>query len=130
MTKGQQDLIRYKLGRAEETLAEARVMLQTSHLYGAANRIYYACFYAVTALLLTQNLSSSKHSGAIALFNRHFVKPGLISVDMGKFYSRMFDNRLESDYADWAEVEKQDIKEEFARAEEFVNAITVLINKQ
>lgn len=42
----------------------------------------------------------------------------------------MFDNRLESDYADWAEVEKQDIKEEFARAEEFVSAITVLINKQ
>ena len=105
-------------------------MLQTSHPYGAANRIYYACFYAVTAILLTQNLSSSKHSGVIALFNRHFVKPGLISVDMGKFYSRMFDNRIESDYADWVEVEKQDIKEELARAEEFVSAITVLINKQ
>jgi len=130
MTKGQDDLIRYKLSRAEETLAEAKVMLQTSHPYGAANRIYYACFYAVTALLLTQNLSSSKHSGVIALFNRHFVKPGLISVDMGKFYSRMFDNRIESDYADWMEVEKQDIKEELARAEEFVSAITVLINKQ
>ena len=130
MTKGQDDLIRYKLSRAEETLAEAKVMLQTSHPYGAANRIYYACFYAVTALLLTQNLSSSKHSGVIALFNRHFVKPGLISVDMGKFYSRMFDNRIESDYADWVEVEKQDIKEELARAEEFVSAITVLINKQ
>jgi len=130
MTKGQDDLIRYKLSRAEETLAEARVMLQTSHPYGAANRIYYACFYAVTALLLTQNLSSSKHSGVIALFNRHFVKPGLISVDMGKFYSRMFDNRIESDYADWMEVEKQDIKEELARAEEFVSAITVLINKR
>jgi hypothetical protein len=130
MTKGQDDLIRYKLSRAEETLAEAKVMLQTSHPYGAANRIYYACFYAVTALLLTQNLSSSKHSGVIALFNRHFVKPGLISVDMGKFYSRMFDNRIESDYADWMEVEKQDIKEELARAEKFVSAITVLINKQ
>ena len=58
MTKGQEDLIRYKLSRAKETLEEARVMLQTSHPYGAANRIYYACFYAVTALLLTRNLSS------------------------------------------------------------------------
>jgi len=38
----------------------------------------------------------------------------------------MFDNRLESDYADRVEVEKQDIKEELARAEEFVSAITVL----
>lgn len=130
MTEGREDLIRYKLSRAEETLAEARVMLQTSHPYGAANRIYYACFYAVTALLLTRNLSSSKHSGVIALFNRHFVKPGLISVDMGKFYSRMFDNRLESDYADWVEVKKQDVQEELVYAEEFVKTIITLINKQ
>ena len=130
MTEGQEDLIRYKISRAEETLDEARVMLQTSHPYGAANRIYYACFYAVTALLLTKSLSSSKHSGVIALFNRHFVKSGLISVDMAKFYSRMFDNRLESDYADWVEVEKQDIQEELVHAEEFVNAIIALIKKQ
>ena len=130
MTKGQDDLIRYKLSRAEETLAEARVMLQTGHPYGAANRIYYACFYAVTALLLTRNLSSSKHSGVIALFNRHFVKPGLISTDMGKFYSRMFDSRLESDYADWIEVEEQDIKDELVHAEVFVNMINDLISKQ
>jgi len=130
MTEGQEDLIRYKISRAEETLDEARVMLQTSHPYGAANRIYYACFYVVTALLLTKSLSSSKHSGVIALFNRHFVKPGLISVDMAKFYSRMFDNRLESDYADWVEVEKQDIQEELVHSEEFVNAIIALIKKQ
>ncbi len=129
MTGGREDLIRYKLSRAEETLAEAKVMLQTSHPYGAANRIYYACFYAVTALLLTRNLSSSKHSGVIALFNRHFVKSGLISVDMGKFYSRMFDNRLESDYADWVEVEEQDMQEELVHAEEFVNAIIALTKK-
>jgi len=130
MTKGRDDLIRYKLSRAEETLAEARVMLQTGHPYGAANRIYYACFYAVTALLLRRNLSSSKHSGVIALFNRHFVKPGLISTDMGKFYSRMFDNRLECDYADWIEIEEQDIKNELVHAERFINTITSLICKQ
>lgn len=130
MTKGQEDLIRYRLSRAEETLEEARVMLQTGHPYGAANRIYYTCFHAVTALLLAHNLSSSKHSGVIALFNRHFVKLGLISADMGKFYSRMFENRLESDYADWVEIEKQDIQEELARAEEFIGVINALINKE
>jgi len=82
LTNGQKDLIRYKLSRAQETLQEATVMLQTNHPYGAANRIYYACFYAVTALLLTRNLSSSKHSGVLALFNRHFVKPGFAFFDM------------------------------------------------
>ena len=103
-------------------------MLQTSHPYGAANRIYYACFYVVTALLLTRDLSSNKHSGVIALLNQHFVKQGLVAVDLGKFYSRMFDNRLESDYADWVELEKQDVQEELVHAEEFINTIIAFIN--
>ncbi len=49
---------------------------------------------------------------------------------MGKFYSRMFDNRLESDYADWVEVKKQDVQEEMVYAEEFIKTIITLINKQ
>jgi len=130
MTEGQEDLIRYKLSRAKETLEEAEIMLQTGHPHGATNRIYYACFYMVTALLLKRGLSSSKHSGVVALFNRNFVKPGLVGVDMGKFYSRMFDNRLESDYADWVELEDRDIKEELVLAKEFIGAITDLVKKQ
>ena len=126
MTEGQEDLIRYKLSRAKETLEEAEIMLQTGYPHGATNRIYYACFYVVTALLLKRG----KHSGVVGLFNRHFVKPGLVGVDMGKFYSRMFDNRLESDYADWVEVEKRDIKEELVLAKEFIAAITNLVDKQ
>lgn len=50
MTGGQKDLVRYRMERAGETLQEARLMLE---MYGAANRIYYACFYATVALLLT-----------------------------------------------------------------------------
>jgi len=40
------------------------------------NRLYYACFYAVSALLIQQGLSSSKHTGVRSLFNRHYVKTG------------------------------------------------------
>ena len=126
MTAGKEDLIRYKLSWAKETPEEAEIMLQTSHSHGATNRIYYACFYVVTALLLKRG----KHSGVVGLFNRHFVKPGLVGVDMGKFYSRMFDNRLESDYADWVEMGNRDIQEELILAKEFIGAITDLLNKQ
>jgi uncharacterized protein (UPF0332 family) len=95
-----QDLIVYRMGRARETLEEARLMFRSGYLHGAANRLYYACFYAVLALLVKHDLSSSKHSGVMGMFNRHFVKTGLISVDFGKFYSRIFDDRSEGDYAD------------------------------
>jgi uncharacterized protein (UPF0332 family) len=53
MTGDQKDLVRYRMERAGETLQEARLMLEHGHLHGAANRIYYACFYATVALLLT-----------------------------------------------------------------------------
>jgi len=49
---------------------------------------------------------------------------------MGKFYSRMFDSRLESDYADWIEVEEQDIEDDLVHAEGFVRVINALIDKK
>jgi uncharacterized protein (UPF0332 family) len=120
MTGGQRDLVHYRMERALETLQEGRLMLQSGHLYGAANRIYYACFYATTALLLTRGLSSPKHSGIMALFNKYFVKEGIISADLGKFYSRVFNNRLESDYGDVVELNEEDIKADLKKTQEFV----------
>lgn len=37
---------------------------------------------------------------------------------------------LESDYADWVDLDKQDVEQELLRAQEFVNAVIALINKQ
>jgi len=124
---GREDLIRYKLERSGETLEEAKVMLQTSHLYGAANRIYYACFYAVSALLLSRNLSSAKHSGVLSLFNKNFVKTRLISVELGRFYSRLFDSRLESDYADLVAIDREEVQDDIKTAEIFISAVKSLI---
>jgi uncharacterized protein (UPF0332 family) len=123
MTDGQKDLVHYRMQRAVETLKEARLMLESGLLHGAANRIYYACFYAVVALLLTRNLSSPKHSGVMALFNKHFIKEGTLPADMGKFYSRVFDNRLEGDYGDVVELNEADIRADVKKAEEFVTQI-------
>jgi uncharacterized protein (UPF0332 family) len=127
MTEGQTDLVYYRLKQAKETLEEAQVMFDSGHFYGAANRIYYACFYAVVALLLTKNLSSGKHGGVMGLFNMHFVKSGDIPKDMGKFYSRIFDNRLESDYGEPMEAEPDEIRQDLATAREFIDLIAKMI---
>jgi uncharacterized protein (UPF0332 family) len=123
MTDGQRDLVRHRMERAYETLQEARLLVEGGHLHGAANRIYYACFYAVVALLLTRDLSSPKHSGVMALFNRHLIKEGVLPVDMGKFYSRVFDRRLEGDYGDIVELQEVDLEADLAKAEEFIARI-------
>ena len=98
MNDARQDLIRYRMDRAEETLAAARIMAQSEHWCGCVNRVYYACFYAVSALLLARGLSSSKHSGVRALFNQHFVKTGTFPRDLAAFYNQLYERRLQTDH--------------------------------
>ncbi len=63
------DLVRYRLARAEETLDEARLMAEKKHGNASVNRLYYACFYAVLALLMLKGHHSSRHAGVRALFS-------------------------------------------------------------
>jgi uncharacterized protein (UPF0332 family) len=78
----------------------------------------------VVALLLTKNLSSSKHSGVIGLFNKHFVKTGDISRDFGRLYSRLFDNRLESDYGELIDIEPDEIRQDITAAQKFIDLVS------
>ena len=57
-------------------------------------------FYAVLAVLATANLGSAKHSGVIGLFDRHFVKTGLLSKELSKALHRAFDLRQQGDYGE------------------------------
>jgi uncharacterized protein (UPF0332 family) len=94
------------------------------------NRLYYASFYTVTALLTTRALASSKHSGVLSLFNRHFVKTGVVSKEWGKFYSDLFDSRHEGDYTDFADFTAQEVHELYQSTERFVHEISILIQKE
>jgi uncharacterized protein (UPF0332 family) len=75
---------------------------------GAVNRFYYAAFYAARALLAVRELDSSRHSGVISLFQKHFVKAGLIAVDEAKALPRAFEKRQKSDYGDFSTVTKRE----------------------
>lgn len=103
------DLINYRRKKAKDTLKDAKTMFNKVSLLTTVNRIYYAIFYEVSALLLTKDLSSSKHSGVRALFNREFVKSGIVKEKYADFYNRMFDSRQEGDYGDFVEFEIEKI---------------------
>lgn len=44
-----QALVSYRMQRAKETLQEADILIERNCFNAAVNRLYYACFYAVTA---------------------------------------------------------------------------------
>jgi uncharacterized protein (UPF0332 family) len=81
-------IINYRLERAKEAIKEAEILLEKGHTNTFVNRLYYACFYAVSALLLTKGLSSAKHSGVRSLFHKHFVKSDVVDIELGQRYSR------------------------------------------
>jgi uncharacterized protein (UPF0332 family) len=112
------DLIKYRFERAHGALRQAEALLEINELDGAMNRMYYAMFYATLALLATKGLASSRHTGAIALFNREFVRSGQFPVETAKYLSEAFDQRLNGDYRDFyvPEKEKLDVLMEGARA--------------
>lgn len=120
------DLVSYRLMRADETLEDARILVNNNKLFSAVNRIYYAMFYAVGGLLLTKNLSASKHSGLLSLFNREFINSGLINKEWGRFYNEMFEFRQKADYKDLVRFEAEDVRLWLSKAEEFISVIRVL----
>jgi len=118
-----EDLLCYRMEQAHETLREAEILLNESALRGTINRAYYAMFYALLALLATKRLGTSKHSGALALFDREFVKPGVFPRELSRSLRLAFDRRQTHDYGEMAQVDRQIAEETLADAEMFVAAI-------
>jgi uncharacterized protein (UPF0332 family) len=125
-----EELIRYRRQKSRETLEDAHILFRAGRLFSALNRIYYALFYEVMALLLTKDLSSGRHTGIRALFNEHFVRTGKVRVDAGRFFSRMFDFRQKDDYADFVQFEETKIEEWLLLAEGFIDDLDQVIEKE
>ena len=123
-------LVSYRLERARESLAEARLLLEQGHTNTFVNRLYYACFYAISALLLARDLSPAKHSGLRSLFHQNFVKTGTISAELGKTYDKLYDNRQKGDYADLVKFEKDKVLGWLKETENFVAAVEGLLEKE
>lgn len=122
-------LVQYRLDRADETLKEVEILANESHYNAAANRLYYACYYAVTALLVANGYSTQTHAGIKTLLGLHFVSKGLLSNEYGKTFSRLFEIRHSGDYDDFVYCDKAMIDEYMPKAKEFINAIKTLLGK-
>ena len=123
MTATLSELVRYRLTRAKETLGEAQTLAQSESWNGTINRLYYACFYAVSAYLLIVGKSSKTHASTKSAFHFNVVKTGLVTVEMGKIYNRLFENRFEGDYEDFVEFDSETVLPLLAQANDFINAL-------
>jgi uncharacterized protein (UPF0332 family) len=120
------DLIQYRIARAREALDEAGVLSGSGHWNACVNRLYFSCFYAVSALLSKHDLTSSKHSGVRSFFNRHFAKTGIIPKETAEIYNSLFERRQEGDYEAFVQFNGADVRAWYRETEIFVDAVIKL----
>lgn len=129
MKNGMDDLIKYRINRAFETLEESEAMIRYQFWNAAINRIYHACFYAVNALLVKKGISTSTHKGIRQMLGLHFVQTGLLSKDHARFFSDLYDRRQTGDYDDFILCDQETTLIIFNKGKEFVSEIKRLILK-
>lgn len=121
--KTPKELIKYRMVKAWGTYEDAKLLVSEERGSSALNRMYYASFYSVMALLLSIEESPKTHKGTKNLFNERFIKTEIIPKEFGKFYQNLFKNRMEQDYDDYAEVEDIDLQNYLQQTEKFIQAI-------
>jgi uncharacterized protein (UPF0332 family) len=119
-------LVAYRLREAEETLADARTILEAGgSTRTVINRSYYAMFYGVLALFIQEgtDIRTSKHAGVIGLFDREFVHTGKFPVEYSRMLHRLFDARQESDYKEFIQYSPEEARKFFEMAETFLGGV-------
>jgi len=121
------DLSDYRMEKAKTKLESAKLLFEKGQFEDSLSRSYYAMFSAARALLATQKLDSSKHSGVISLFNQHFVKTEIVDKTLGRILMDAKDYREASDYGDYITIENKDAEEQLKNAEIFIENVECVL---
>jgi len=123
MNQTKEDYINYRIEKAEQTMLDARLLFENERYNSAVNRLYYACFYLVNALLSLKDNIAHSHAGVRTQFYKEYIKTNMIDRNLGKLYSDLFDWRQEADYADFTEFDKETVEKLFADTEFFFDSL-------
>ena len=104
------EYIKYRLEKSVETLEVAELLIKHEKWNSSVNRLYYAAYYAISALLVQAEINTKTHAGVKTQFFLHYVKTGMIEVELGRAYSDLFDWRQKGDYSDFFDFTKDDVQ--------------------
>ena len=118
------DIVLYRLNSAKSLLDEIKDHIERGYYNTAMNRMYYACFYAVSGLLLQSEIDGVKsHEGVRQKFSQHFILTGKFPKEWGRFYSILFNNRSAADYEDFKNFDLAATQEMYPKVCAFIGLI-------
>ena len=121
-------LVSYRFTKAKETIAEIPVLIENKLWRNAANRLYYSCFYAASALLIKDGHQTHTHNGVKSMLSLYYFKDNKIDKSLVNTYGKLFNMRQRGDYEDWVIIEENDIIPLLEPAGRFIVEIENLIN--
>jgi uncharacterized protein (UPF0332 family) len=125
--QAREEVIAFWLARSDEAVASARAELDAGRRAFAVNRAYYACFYALSAVLLADGRKYVKHSGVRSALHRQLIRSGRLDASWGRFYDRVFENRHRGDYQELVVFEDAHVRELCEQAAGFVTQMRRLL---
>lgn len=98
--KDRKEIVIYRIEKARQTYLEAVAGINGGFVGTAANRLYYAAYYAVTALLISDGIAVRTHDGVRRMLGLHYLKTGLLDKNAGQTFNLLFSLRITGDYQD------------------------------
>ena len=120
-------IVSYRIEKAKGALVEARDCATMNHWSLAANRLYYAAYYACSALLVSAGYQSKTHEGTIGLIGQHYVRTGLLTKEDGALLARLQNMRHTGDYDDFMDWNREDVEPCFPKVEAFIEKVKAMI---
>ena len=123
-------VVEFRIEKAQRAFEQASGVVQMQYWETVANRLYYAAYNAVSALLIAYGHTAQTHSGVTHLFGLHFVKTGLVPSEFGRLYHQLFSMRLTGDYDDTYGITADDVLPYLEPARTLINTVSQLAQRQ
>ena len=125
------EIVKYRLEKSLRTYNEAVGSIANGYVETSANRLYYAAYYAVSALLVSYKYEASTHNGVIQMFGKAFIKSKVLERRYGTIFNQLFSLRMTGDYEDrrFLDIE-EDVKPLIEPTKELIDVVSVMAQEQ
>ncbi len=120
-------IVVYRLEKSNDAMVEAKDCASLGHWNLAANRLYYAAYYASSALLISAGYAAKTHDGTIGMIGQHYVRTGVLANEDGSLLARLQNMRHTGDYDDFLDWTKEDVEPYITKTEAFVKKVKDII---
>lgn len=130
MKQSNEEVIKYRIERAYECLEEAKIMAETKHWNTVVNRLYYACFYMVGALIIKNDMFTSLQDDIKTKFDM-YIKSGKIDENFGRLFTELHDKgQEEEDYRNFKTYTKEEIEPLITQTSDLIEKLNLEIKRK